>query len=104
MKTRSNRPKVILAEIAMLLAPIGATQAGPPPDLMNSVWRIHSDAQKCTAAECRSSHSNHGAGTSWSWSRTRDITAGQSSVAIPDMSRIAMPRMKDDPKTAPVHQ
>jgi len=100
MKTNSKRMYWPLAASALLFAFAATGQAGPPPDLMNSVWRLYSDAQKRCASECRSFEANKDANVRWSWLHTRNITAGQSSVAVPDTTEAAtpVPRQVSQPK------
>ncbi len=96
MKTTSKHLNGMAVVSTLMLAVAITGQAGPAPDLMNSLWRIRLDAEKSTKAQGSEMKTSHGAIVSWSWLQTRNITAGQSTVAVPDTSHaMALGRSQD---------
>lgn len=83
MKTKLNG---ILLGSALLLAPIGVSWAGPSPDLMNSISSIRLKAAKGPEASAVKSNAKRGCAKYSPWSHTRNITAGQSTVAVPEIA------------------
>ena len=86
MKTRSKHLNGIAVGSALMLVLTIAGQAGPHPDLMNSIWRIRSDAEKSTKTERSELKTSQCPVVNRSWLHTRNIMAGQSIVAVPDTS------------------
>ena len=86
MKTRSKHLNGIVVGSALMLVLTMKGQAGPHPDLMNSISRIRSDAEKSTKTERGELKTSHCPVVNTSWLHTRNITAGQSVVAVPDTS------------------
>lgn len=84
MKTKLNA--AILGS-ALLLASAGVSWAEPSPDLMNSVTRIRLEAAKASKGNAIKSNAKRDYAESSPWSHTRNITAGQSTVAVPDFTR-----------------
>ena len=70
---------------ALILTAGAISQAGPSPDLMNSIHGLRLEAERHAKACAATSRSAAAGVTYWSWSRTQNITAGQSSVAVPDL-------------------
>ena len=70
---------------ALILTGGAISQAGPSPDLMNSIHWLRLEAQKRANADAARFKPDSIGITCWSRSRTRNITAGQSSVAVPDL-------------------
>ncbi|ODU23872.1 MAG: hypothetical protein ABS95_02875 [Verrucomicrobia bacterium SCN 57-15] len=83
MKTKLSA--TILAS-ALLIASAGAGWAEPSPDLMNSISRTRSEAAKASASKPIKSKAKHDYAKSSPWAHTRNITAGQSTVAVPDVA------------------
>jgi len=83
MKTKSTRFNRILLGSALMLATGGMSQAEPSPELMNSISRMRLEAQKRDRAAVATFNPVSPFRTHWNWSDTRNITAGQSSVAVP---------------------
>ncbi len=76
----------ILLGSALLLAPFGVSWAGPSPDLMNSISSIRLEAPKASEASAIKSNAKSDCAKRSSWSHTRNITAGQSTVAVPEIA------------------
>ena len=83
MKTKTR----MIVGAALVLASAVIGQAGPSPDLMNSAMRLRLEAQRNSKSDADNPGSACGRTACWSWSHTRQITAGQSSVAVPDLLR-----------------
>lgn len=83
---KSHRLNRIVVGTALVLTAAGISHAGPRPDLMNSIHRLRLEAQMRAKADIATSQPASAGATCWSWSRTRNITAGQGSVAVPDLS------------------
>jgi hypothetical protein len=81
MKNKLN----ILLGSALLLASAGASWAGPSPDLMNSALSARFQAAK-NSSGASVSNTKHECARGSVWSHTRTITAGQSTIAIPDLA------------------
>ena len=87
--------------IALVLTAAGLSRAEPCSDLMNSIHRMRLEGQKRAKADVATSKPASAGITYWSWSRVRNITAGQSSVAVPELSqRTVVEPMPGDFKTA----
>ena len=82
MKTTLNG---ILLGSALLLAQVGVSWAGPSPDLMNSVLSLRLEADKVAQAKPAAQATLKCAGYT-DVLRTRNITAGQSTVAVPEIA------------------
>lgn len=84
MKTKTNS---ILLGSALLLATVSFSWAEPSPDLMNSVSSMRLQGAKTSESRAIGVKAKPDWGNCLSWSRTRIITAGQNTVAVPDLSR-----------------
>lgn len=84
MKTKSS---AIILGSALLLASAGVSWAEPSPDLMNSVARTRLEAAKASDTSASKSNAKRNHAKCSPWAHTRNITAGQSTVAIPDLMR-----------------
>lgn len=84
MKTKANG---IFLGSALLLATVAGSWAEPSPDLMNSVSAMRLEAAKVVPARPGASPAKTVCAKGVNWSNTRTITAGQSSVAVPDFTR-----------------
>ena len=94
--------KTIVLGVAFVLTAVGTSRAEPSPDLMNSIHRLRLEAQNRAKADVARSKPASAGVTYWSWSRTRNIMAGQSSVAVPDLShRVVAEGTPSDFKVAP---
>lgn len=80
MKTTLNG---ILLGSALLLGPAGVSWAGPSPDLMNSVLSLRLEADKVAQAKPAAPQAKRECADVL---RTRNITAGQSTVAVPEIA------------------
>ncbi len=78
--------KGVLLGSALLLAPAGVSWAGPSPDLMNSISTTRLEAAKASDASAIKSNAKRDCAKCSPWSHTRNITAGQSSVAVPEIA------------------
>ena len=83
MKTTLNG---ILLGSALLLAPAGVSWAGPSPDLMNSVLSVRLEADKVAQAKPAAAQATLKCAGYTDVLRTRNITAGQSTVAVPEIA------------------
>lgn len=83
MKTKLNG---ILLGSALLLAPVGVSWAGPSPDLMNSVSSLRLEAAKVAQARPAAAQVTLKCAGCADVLRTRNITAGQSTVAVPEIA------------------
>lgn len=72
---------------ALLMVSAGASWAEPSPDLMNSVSSARSEAAKTSEASAVKPKAKQNQTEGSPWAHTRAITAGQSTVAIPDFAR-----------------
>jgi hypothetical protein len=84
MNTKTNG---ILLGSTMLLATVAGSWAGASPDIMNSITAARLEATKASEAKAVKPHATHGCAQCSIWSHTRNITAGQSTVAVPDFTR-----------------
>ncbi len=83
MKTTLNG---ILLGSVLLLAPAGVSWAGPSPDLMNSISSTRLEAAKASETSVVKSNAKRDSAKCSAWSQTRNITAGQSTVAVPEIA------------------
>lgn len=83
MKTKLNG---VLLGSALLLVPAGVSWAEPSPDLMNSVMNTLSQAAKKSHQQFVSTSQKTEPAKHSVWAHTWNFTAGQSTVAIPDLS------------------
>lgn len=99
---KTYRLNNIVLGVALLLAGVGTSRAEPSPDLMNSIHRLRVEAQKNARVAFKPASASV---AYWSWTHTRQITAGQSTVAVPDFShRVLAEGTASDFKTAPLQQ
>ena len=104
-KMKTNHITSIVLGTALVLATAGISRAEPSPDLMNSILGLRREAQKNAKAGVATSKPASAGVTYWSWSRTRNIMAGQGNVAVPDTShRVAAEGTPGDFKIAPLLQ
>jgi hypothetical protein len=102
---KTYRLNSIVLGTALVLTAAGISRAEPSPDLMNSIHRLRLEAQRNAKADVATSKPASAGVTYWSWSRTRSITAGQSSVAVPDLShQVVAEGTPGDFKVAPLQQ
>jgi hypothetical protein len=102
---KTYRLNSIALGVALLLAGVGTSRAEPSPDLMNSIHRLRVEAQKNARADAAAFKPGSASVAYWSWTHTRQITAGQSTVAVPDLShRVLAEGTASDFKTAPLQQ
>jgi len=102
---KTYRLKSIVLGTALVLTAVGTSRAEPSPDLMNSIHWLRMEAQKRAKADAVTSKPASAEVTPWSWSRTRIITAGESSVSVPDPSqRVVTEASPRDFKVAPLRQ
>ena len=71
----------------LLLVSVVVSRAEPNPDLMNSISNTRLEAAKTSKASAIKSSAKHDFAKGSPWSHTRNITAGQSTVAVPDFAR-----------------
>lgn len=83
MKTKL---KGVLLGSALLLAPAGVSWAGPSPDLLNSISSTRLEAAKASEASAIKSNAKRDRAKCSPWSHTRNITAGQGTVAVPEIA------------------
>ena len=83
MKTTLNG---ILLGSALLLAPAGVSWAGPSPDLMNSALSMRLEADSVVQAKPATPQAKRECAGCTDVLRTRNITAGQSTVAVPEIA------------------
>jgi hypothetical protein len=84
MKIKCNG---IILGSALLLASAGMSWAEPSPDLMNSIASTRLEAAKASEASVVKSNAKPDRAKCSPWAHTRNITAGQSTVAVPDFAR-----------------
>jgi len=102
---KTYRLKSVVLGTALALTATGISRAGPSPDLMNSIHWLRMEAQKRAIADAATPKQAFPCTTYWSWSRTRSITAGQSTVSFPDLSqRVVTEAKPGDFKLAPLQQ
>lgn len=83
MKTKLSG---ILLGSGLLLATAAGSWAEPSPDLMNSLSALRLEAAKAAQVKPATLQAKTEC-AKCVWSSTRNITAGQSTVAVPDFTR-----------------
>ena len=105
MKIKTKQSPRIIGGIALALIFGNTSQAEPPPDLLNSITWMRQEAQKSRAAKVIPDLLVPSAQGFWSITSTRNISAGQSVVAIPVFTHgVAPMRIAPEFKLAPLPQ
>lgn len=83
---KKKLPGIVLG-FTFLLATVAGSWAEPSPDLMNSLSAMRLEAAKDARPEPVLPQAKTGCAKCGNWTTTRTVTAGQSTVAVPDFTR-----------------
>ena len=102
MKNKITKFNGLFFGSVLVLASIGIVQAEPSPGLMNSITTMRLEAQKTSRTTLGKANSERSV-QCLAWSSTRNVTAGQSTIAVPEFAPLCGSREKEF-KAAPLKQ